>query len=110
MSRFDKNFQLVKRKGTIVSFGNASGLVPDLKLLKLTDKNVKLVRPTMMNYVVTPQEGTHYSNLLFDVVSKGIVKINIFKEYPFTAKGVQQAHTDLTDRKSTGKLIIKIDH
>ena len=61
-----------------------------------------------MNYMVTPKEGTHYSKLFFDLVSKGTVKINIFDEYPFTAEGVQQAQTDLPRGKSTGKLIIKI--
>jgi len=106
---FDNNFKLLKRKGTLVSFGNASGAVPPFSIFKLVEKNVKLLRPVVMNYMVTPEEGTHYSKLFFDVVSKGIVKINIFDEYPFTAEGVQQAQTDLPRGKSTGKLIIKIE-
>lgn len=61
-----------------------------------------------MNYMVTPEEGTHYSKLFFDVVGKGVLKINIFHEYPFSAEGVQQAQTALLRGKSTGKLIIKI--
>ena len=108
VSRFDNNFKLLKRKGTLVSFGNASGAVPPFSPLKLGEKNIKLLRPVVMNYMVTPEEGTHYSKLFFDVVSKGIVKINIFHEYPFTAEGVQQAQTDLPRGKSTGKLIVKI--
>jgi hypothetical protein len=36
---------MIKRKGTIVSFGNASGLVEPVDLLKLSEKNVKLLRP-----------------------------------------------------------------
>lgn len=106
--RFDNNFKLLKRKGTLVSFGNASGPVPPFSLFKLTEKNVRLLRPVVMNYMVTPEEGTHYSNLFFDVVSKGIVKINIFQEYPFGADGVRQAHTDLHRGKSTGKLVVKV--
>jgi NADPH2:quinone reductase len=106
--RFDNNFKLLKRKGTLVSFGNASGPVPPFTIFKLVEKNVKLLRPTVSNYMVTPEEGTHYSTLFFDVVSKGIVKINIFHEYPFTAEGVREAQTDLPRGKSTGKLIIKI--
>lgn len=105
---FDNDFKLLKRKGTLVSFGNASGPVPPFSLFKLAEKNIKLLRPTVMNYMATPEEGTHYSKLFFDVVSKGIVKINIFHEYPFTAEGVRQAQTDLPRGKSTGKLIIKI--
>ena len=108
MVRFDNNFKLLKRKGTLLSYGNASGVIPPFSILSLTEKNIKLLRPSMMNYLVTPEEGTHYSNLFFDAVSKGIVKITISHEYPFTAEGVRQAQTDLPAGKSTGKLIIKI--
>ena len=44
--RFDDDFKMIKRKGTIVSFGNASGTVEPVDLRKLTEKNVKLLRPT----------------------------------------------------------------
>jgi hypothetical protein len=44
-ARFDDNFKMIKRKGTIVSFGNASGPVQPVALSKLTEKNVKLLRP-----------------------------------------------------------------
>ena len=108
VSRFDKNFELLKRKGTFISFGNASGAVPPFSPLKLMEKNIKFARPAVFNYMVTPEEGTHYSKLYFDVLSKGIIKINIFHEYPFSAEGVQQAQADLPRGKSTGKLIIKI--
>jgi NADPH:quinone reductase-like Zn-dependent oxidoreductase len=44
--RFDDDLKMIKRKGTIVSFGNASGQVEPVDLLKLAKKNVKLLRPT----------------------------------------------------------------
>jgi NADPH2:quinone reductase len=44
--RFDDDFKMIKRKGTIVSFGNASGPVEPVNLFKLVEKNVKLLRPT----------------------------------------------------------------
>ena len=78
--RFMANFDLVKRKGTLVSVGNASGAVDPIAPLKLSPKNLKLVRPrypqlpplsvrtftdrsddSMANYVVTPEEADHYS-------------------------------------------------
>ena len=43
---FDNNFKLIKRKGTIVSFGNASGPVEPFSILRLAEKNVTLLRPT----------------------------------------------------------------
>ncbi|TFK41971.1 hypothetical protein BDQ12DRAFT_663251 [Crucibulum laeve] len=105
---FDNNFKLIKRKGTIVSVGNASGAVAPFQVLRLVEKNVKLLRPTMSNYVYTPEEAQYYGQKVFDYIHKGILKIQIFKEYPFTEEGVKEAQQDLTTGKTTGKLIINV--
>ncbi|KAH9955613.1 NAD-P-binding protein [Russula dissimulans] len=105
---FDDDFKMIKRKGTIVSFGNASGPVEPVSLLKLVEKNVKLLRPSVVNYLVTLEERNRYSKELWALVSSGTLKINIHTEYPFTAEGVRQAHVDLTTGKTTGKLLIKV--
>ncbi|KAI9456452.1 NAD-P-binding protein [Russula earlei] len=105
---FEDDFKMIKRKGTIVSFGNASGPVETVNLSKLVEKNVKLLRPTLSNYTVTLEERNHYSEELWRWVSTGKLKINIHAEYPFTAQGVRQAHVDLTTGKTTGKLLIKV--
>ncbi|KDR85579.1 hypothetical protein GALMADRAFT_53695 [Galerina marginata CBS 339.88] len=107
---FANNFKLIKRKGTIVSVGNASGSVDPVSLLKLVEKNTKLLRPTMSNYVYTPEEAAYYGKVLFELVGKQELKIQIFKEYPFTAEGAKQAQSDLTERggKTVGKLLIKV--
>ncbi|TFK56883.1 NAD(P)-binding protein [Heliocybe sulcata] len=105
---FESDFKMIKRKGTIVSVGNASGAVPPFPPMKLTEKNVRIARPTMGNYVVTPEEQQHYGNELWDFVAKGVLKINIFKDYEFSADGVKQAQTDLVGGKTTGKLVVKI--
>jgi len=105
---FDNNFKLIRRKGTIVSIGNASGAVPPFPPLKLVEKNVKLVRPTQKNYCVTPAESHYYSNKVFGLIQNGTLKINVYKEYPFTAEGVVDSQKDLIGGKTTGKLVIKI--
>lgn len=46
ISRFDNNFKLIRRKGTIVSVGNASGPVEPFAPIRLIEKNLKLLRPT----------------------------------------------------------------
>jgi NADPH:quinone reductase len=60
------------------------------------------------NYLVTLEERNRYSSELWASVSSGILKINIGKEYPFTAEGVRRAHTDLTTGATAGKLLIKV--
>ncbi|KAA1469322.1 NAD-P-binding protein [Dentipellis sp. KUC8613] len=105
---FESDFKMIRRKGTLVSFGNASGAVPPVPLFKLTEKNIKLLRPTEVNYVTLPSEREHYGNLLWELVGSGKLKVNIHGEYPFTPEGVRQAHLDLTTGKTTGKLLIKV--
>ncbi|KAG7451752.1 NAD(P)-binding protein [Guyanagaster necrorhizus] len=105
---FDNNLKLLRRKGTLVSVGNASGAVPPKSPLVLTSGNFALLRPTMGNYIVTPEEKYHYTTGVFDLIAKGVFKINIFKEYPFTAESVRQAQKDLTGGKTIGKLLIKV--
>jgi len=58
--------------------------------------------------LVNPEQTEHYGQVTFAPIASGAVKVNIWKEYPFTAEGVQEAQTDLVQRKSIGKLIIKI--
>ncbi|KAG8780069.1 hypothetical protein FRC16_003223 [Serendipita sp. 398] len=43
--RWEGNFEMIRRKGTIVTFGNASGVVPAFSPMKLKDKNLKVARP-----------------------------------------------------------------
>ncbi|KAJ6520184.1 hypothetical protein C8R45DRAFT_954206 [Mycena sanguinolenta] len=106
---FDSNFKMLKRKGTLVSVGNASGAVPPFAPIRLVEKNLKLLRPTVGNYAQTAEELRHYTTQLFALVADGSLKIKIHHEYPFTAEGAQQAQKDLTGGKSTGKLLIKVD-
>ncbi|KAI0323067.1 NAD-P-binding protein [Amylostereum chailletii] len=105
---FEADLQMIRRKGTLVSFGNASGPVPPVPLLRLTAKNIKLLRPTAVNWVVTLEERNYYGRELFELVESGALKINIHGEYPFTSEGVRQAQIDLTTGKTTGKLLIKV--
>ena len=62
----------------------------------------------MSNYVFEPEEAAYYGGKLFGLIENGTLKINIYKEYPFTAEGVRQAQIDLTGGKTAGKLIVKV--
>ncbi|KAF9469594.1 hypothetical protein BDZ94DRAFT_1278795 [Collybia nuda] len=105
---FDNNFKLIRRKGTIVSVGNASGAVEPFAPLRLVEKNVKLLRPTMSNYVFTAEEAHYYGSKVFKLVEDGTLKIHVFKDYPFTTEGVRQAQSDLVEGRTTGKLVVKV--
>jgi NADPH:quinone reductase len=101
---FDTSLEAVARKGTIVSFGNASGPVEPLTLARLSPKCVKVVRPTVFGYIQTREEKNQYMKELWEAIEKGL-RIEIHKVYDLS--DVQQAHRDLEGRHSTGKLLLK---
>lgn len=105
-STYETSLAALSRKGTFVSFGNASGAVQPVNLLTLAAKNIKILRPTLHNYVYTAEEWTYYSDLLFKLISEKTVRINISKEYPLSK--VKDALRDLASGTTTGKLIVNI--
>lgn len=103
-STFDLSLEVVARKGTLVSFGNASGPVPPLTIARLSAKNARLLRPTLFNYVATREELEYYTNELFGFITGGKINVHIHEVYPLSE--VARAHGDLEGRKSTGKLLL----
>ena len=43
---WELDFKVIRRLGTIVFVGNASGPIPPFPVLKLSEKNVRICRPT----------------------------------------------------------------
>lgn len=102
---FETSMKSVARKGTLVSYGNASGPVPPIKIASLSGKNVKICRPTLYNYVATPEEWDFYSDILQKSLESGLFKI-AYTVYPLSE--YKQATEALEGRKSTGKLVLEI--
>ncbi|KAI1768282.1 NAD(P)-binding protein [Hypoxylon sp. FL1150] len=103
-STFDLSLECLARKGSLVSFGNASGPVPPVALPRLTAKNVRLLRPTVMNYLATRDEFEGYAKELFDFIVRDGLDARIHGVYPLSE--VARAHNDLEGRKTTGKLLL----
>ncbi|ODQ79440.1 hypothetical protein BABINDRAFT_167299 [Babjeviella inositovora NRRL Y-12698] len=103
---FEISLEVVARKGTLVSFGNASGAVPPFLISRLLAKNVKVLRPSLFNYLADQEEWDFYSQELLRLVKEGILKQKITKVYPLAE--YRQAAEDLEGRKTTGKLVLEI--
>jgi NADPH2:quinone reductase len=92
-------------RGMMVSFGNASGPLSDINVPKmLQPKGLYLVRPAMQQYLSTKEELDEASKIMFEKISSGKVKINIFKKYKLDQ--VIEAHKDLEGRKILGPAVI----
>ncbi|MDZ4314683.1 MAG: quinone oxidoreductase [Azonexus sp.] len=91
--------------GTMVSYGNASGPVPPLDLILLSQKgSLFITRPTLMNYTAKRADLEVLGADLFEMVGAGKVRIEINQTYPLAEAA--QAHRDLEARKTTGSTIL----
>lgn len=102
---FQGSLDCLAPRGTMVSFGNASGPVPPFDLSVLGSKgSLRLTRPTLMTYVVHRELLEPMVADLFDAVTTGKVKVDIRQRYALSE--VAQAHRDLEARKTTGSTIL----
>ncbi|KAJ9120281.1 hypothetical protein QFC22_003181 [Naganishia vaughanmartiniae] len=103
---FDDDLKVVKRKGTVVSFGNASGVVPPFAISKLAPKCIKLLRPQVFGYIATRQEFTTYTAELFRFIMENKIEVKVHKVYDL--QDAQLVHEDLEGRKTMGKLLMRV--
>tara|TARA_B100000700_G_C15020637_1_gene845545 strand:- start:691 stop:1665 length:975 start_codon:yes stop_codon:yes gene_type:complete len=102
---FEKSLNCLKVRGTMVSFGNASGPLSPIDVPKLLQpKGLFFVRPSMGQYLSTRGELDTAANSLFEKIKFGMIKVKIFKEY--SLEEVKKAHQDLESRKITGPAIL----
>lgn len=93
------------RRGTVVSFGNASGPVTGVALRDLASRGSLFVtRPAVYDYYAEPAEARAGAAHLWDMVGSGKLRINIGQTYPL--QEATQAHRDLEARRTTGSTLL----
>jgi NADPH2:quinone reductase len=102
---FMRSLDCLMPRGLMVSFGQSSGMVPPLDVLTLSGKgSLYMTRPTIMHYTASRKDLVRSASALFDVVKRGIVKIEIGQTYPL--RDTARAHADLEGRKTTGSTVL----
>ncbi|KAI8049652.1 alcohol dehydrogenase zinc-binding domain-containing protein [Syncephalis plumigaleata] len=104
---FDLSLNSLRRLGTLITFGNASGPVPPVDVLRLAKGNYKLMRTTLFQYITTKEEFASLAVPMFSAIANGELKVPICAEFPL--EGAAEAHKYLEGRKSTGKIILTIN-
>ncbi len=102
----DISLNCLARRGIFVSFGNASGKVDDLSLLRLVGKSAFVTRPKLNDYCHTREELLLRINEVFDWVKDGKLEVSIDEE--FDLSDVVDGHKYIESGKSRGKLLFKI--
>jgi len=93
--------------GLMASFGNASGPVAPFAPGMLGAKgSLYVTRQTLFTHIATRERTQSMADDLFAVVESGAVQIRIDQRYPL--EQVQQAHSDLEARKTTGCTILTL--
>ncbi len=102
---WEASLKACQRRGLVISYGNASGPVTGVDLRAVANAGSLFVtRPTLYDYYVDPAERAAGADLLFDMIRRGVVSVDIRQRYPLS--DVAQAHRDLEARRTTGSTIL----
>lgn len=103
---FNRGLDLLKPRGLMVTFGNASGPVPEMAPLVLARKgSLYLTRPTLSDYVATQQELERRSGDLFRWIEEGRLDVRVGATLRLWEAA--EAHRALEGRATTGKVLLK---
>ncbi len=102
---FMGSLDCLRPMGMMVSYGNASGPVPPVDLILLSQKgSLFITRPTLMTYTAKRADLLELGRELFDRVASGQLRIEVNQRYAL--RDAAQAHRDLEARKTTGSTIL----
>lgn len=102
---FEASLASIRRRGTAVLFGGASGQVPHFDLQRLNALgSLYVTRPSLKDFMVTPQERRRRAEDVFGAVAAGELKIDVGATFPLAE--ADQAHRALESRATTGKVLL----
>ena len=102
---FEKGLNVLRPRGYMVLFGGSSGAVPPFDLIQLSQKgSLYVTRPTLAHYIATREELVRRSADVFGMIAGNKLKLRF--EHTYALKDAAQAHRDLENRKTTGKLLL----
>jgi NADPH:quinone reductase len=102
---FEGSLDCLRKRGTMVLFGQSSGAVPAVDPQLLNRKgSLFLTRPTLNDYVATRAELLERSGELLAWVGEGRLSVRIGLELPLVRAA--DAHRALASRKTAGKVIL----
>lgn len=105
-STWEKSMNCLRPRGYLILFGNASGSVPPIDPLLLSQKgSLFLTRPTLMSYTLTRDELLGRANDILSWVDSGKLKIRIDRTVPLA--DASEAHRALESRATKGKVLIQ---
>jgi NADPH2:quinone reductase len=105
LDTFEKSLDCMAPFGMIVNYGNASGHVPPLDILKLSLKgSLSVSRPGVSHFLGDPARFRELCADLFDAVARGVLKTTAIRTYPLA--DAAQAHRDAEAAAHAGPVVL----
>jgi NADPH2:quinone reductase len=102
---WESSLDSLKRRGLMISFGNASGPVSGVDLGILARKgSLFATRPTLFDYYATPADRQDFGGKVLAMMASGALKLAVNQRYALADVG--RAHDDLAARKTTGSTVL----
>ncbi len=102
---FKGSIEVLKIRGMMVAFGNASGYVDTIDVKKdINTKGLFFTRPSIAHYTLQRSELVESAKKVFDAILKKKITVQISKKY--SLENVKKAHEDLEGRLLTGPAVI----
>lgn len=102
---FMKSLDCLRPRGLMVSYGQASGVVPPFSVNILSAKgSLYLTRPTLATYAAKREDLEAMARDLFGVLQGGTVRCEVKQR--FKLADAAQAHRALADRQTTGSTVL----
>lgn len=102
---FLESLDCLRRRGLMVSYGNASGPVAPFSTQELVKRGSLFVtRPTLYDYTVERADLESIARECFSALKKKVIRIHINQRYKLA--DAAQAHRDLEGRKTIGSSVI----
>ena len=102
-SVFRRSLELLRPRGTMATFGNASGPVDPISPLEFAP-SLFVTRPSLFHYVETRDELLRRSGDLFGWIAAGDLDIRIGHHLEMSEAA--EAHVMLEGRQTTGKVVL----
>ena len=101
---YDDSLRLLRLRGSMVSFGNASGAVEPKAPLHLMGKSLWLTRPKLGDFISTRAELDARVSEVFGWIVSGDLDIRIAARLPLAEAA--EAHRLLQGRSLAGKILL----
>ncbi|HZG25816.1 MAG TPA: zinc-binding dehydrogenase, partial [Chitinophagaceae bacterium] len=98
------SFSCLAPFGRLISYGNASGGSTSIEAFTLINGNHILQGFGLANYFVKPDLMEEAYQYLFSQAATGKLKVHIGQTFP--VKNAAEAHRQMENRKTTGKIVL----